>query len=35
VDWVLDRLGREIELLRGQLSAMEARADDPAEAATE
>jgi len=32
VDWVLDRLGREIELLRGQLTAMDAVAageDEP------
>jgi DivIVA domain-containing protein len=28
VDWVLDRLSREIELLRGQLSAMHALAGD-------
>lgn len=28
VDWVLDRLGREIELLRGQLSAMYALTGD-------
>jgi DivIVA domain-containing protein len=28
VDWVLDRLGREIELLRGQLSAVSALTDD-------
>jgi DivIVA domain-containing protein len=28
VDWVLDRLGQEIELLRGQLSAVRARHDD-------
>jgi DivIVA domain-containing protein len=28
VDWVLDRLSREIELLRGQLSAMQALTDD-------
>ncbi len=24
VDWVLDRLGRELEMLRGQLAAIEA-----------
>ena len=28
VDWVLDRLSREIELLRGQLSALQALTDD-------
>jgi DivIVA domain-containing protein len=28
VDWVLDRLSREIELLRGQLSAMRVLTDD-------
>jgi DivIVA domain-containing protein len=35
VDWVLDRLGREIESLRGELSAYQARIDNPAEAAKE
>ena len=29
VDWVLDRLGSEIELLRGRLSALEAPTVDP------
>ena len=33
VDWVLDRLGREIELLRGQLTAMDAAAADDDEPA--
>jgi DivIVA domain-containing protein len=28
VDWVLDRLSREVELLRGQLSAMRVLTDD-------
>lgn len=31
VDWVLDRLGREIELLRGEVSALRAVADDRAD----
>jgi len=31
VDWVLDRLGQELDLLRGQLAAVQAgQADDPA-----
>ena len=29
VDWVLDRLSREIELLRGQVSALRALGDEP------
>lgn len=29
VDWVLDRLGGEIELLRGQVSALRALGDEP------
>jgi DivIVA domain-containing protein len=29
VDWVLDRLGRELEALRGQLAAVHATADHP------
>ncbi|MCW2653420.1 MAG: DivIVA domain protein [Mycobacterium sp.] len=32
VDWVLDRLGQEIELLRGQLSAVRARQSNAEEA---
>jgi DivIVA domain-containing protein len=28
VDWVLDRLGQELDLLRGQLAAVQARAGD-------
>jgi DivIVA domain-containing protein len=31
VDWVLDRLGQEIEALRGQLSAMRAAHGEPEE----
>ncbi|MEZ0366009.1 DivIVA domain-containing protein [Mycobacterium sp. pUA109] len=31
VDWVLDRLGQELDQLRGQLAAVHARDDAPAE----
>jgi DivIVA domain-containing protein len=35
VDWVLDRLGRELEVLRGQLAAIEAASEPRSEPDTE
>jgi DivIVA domain-containing protein len=35
VDWVLDRLGRELEALRGQLAAVHAAAEGPKSPAAE
>jgi DivIVA domain-containing protein len=35
VDWVLDRLGRELEALRGQLEAVHAAAEGPKSPAAE